>query len=182
MCLEWCEGIHCLLHWAQDFYQANFALTVNAGHWLHVQMAIKVSILLLPQGPSLQLDLDGQITSTSQLQSLNAMRLWGEERCWRIGDERGGMQTQLRKEAVVGPGRKTAVLAQTTWVSQPFNIGLAFFQFISWREAFTAGIFIKKEIYFTCPRTNCEAISGYVLFISNSHFYKDQPSQLFVLH
>lgn len=63
-----------------------------------------------------------------------------------------------------------------------FNRGLAFFQFISWREAFIAGILIMKEIFFACLRTNSKAISSHILFVPKSHFSKHHHRQLFHLH
>lgn len=63
-----------------------------------------------------------------------------------------------------------------------FNRGLAFSQFISWREAFIAGILVKKEIFFACLRTNCKVISNHILFVCKSHSNKHQHSQLFDLH
>lgn len=62
------RGINCLLLrvTGQRFLSGTFASTVNPWHLSNVHIVI--CLLLLPillQGPSLQLDLDGQITSTS---------------------------------------------------------------------------------------------------------------------
>lgn len=55
-----------------------------------------------------------------------------------------------------------------------FNRGLTFPHFISWREAFIAGILIKKEVLFACLRTNCKVNSDHILFVRKSHSSKHQ--------